>query len=109
MFKQLTDLKTQVMKRMIKPSYVIDLGHDGDTYLKLSKLYDIIDDLVIEERKKLRAHLEEFTSKKIPATKNWKDNTKTLVNGLIDVEILFLFQLMNHVGRPKLIAVRDPD
>jgi hypothetical protein len=78
-----------VAKKIIKPSHILDLGHNGNTYLKVSRLFDIIDYLVGEERKKLRAHLEEFTDKKIPVTKNWKDNTMALVNVLIDVEVVF--------------------
>jgi hypothetical protein len=74
---------------MIKPSHVIDLGHGGHIYLKISKSYNIIDDLIGNKRKKLRAHLEEFTGKKILNTKNWKDNTKALVNALIEVEVVF--------------------
>jgi hypothetical protein len=37
-------------------------------YLKVSKLYDIIDDLIVKERKKLRTHLKLLlkTGKKIP-------------------------------------------
>jgi hypothetical protein len=73
--KNLVELKTMVMKKLIKPSYVIDLGHNGGIYLKVSKLYDIIDDLIGEERKKLRADLETYTNKKIPVIKIWKGNT----------------------------------
>jgi hypothetical protein len=43
-------------------------------------VYDIIDDLVTDERKKLREHLETHVNKKIPLTAN-------IVKILIDVEI----------------------
>jgi hypothetical protein len=65
------------------------MGHDGETYLKVAKVYDIIDDLIYEERKKLRAYLETQINKKIPATKNWKDNTANIVKVLIDLEVEF--------------------
>jgi hypothetical protein len=66
------------------------LGHNPVTYLKVSKVFDIIDDLVLEERNRLRTHLETYINKNIPViNKKWKENTVAIVKVLIDLEVDF--------------------
>jgi hypothetical protein len=45
--------------------------------------------LELEERKKLRAHLEALTNKKFPFTIYWKGNTENMLKTLIDLEVEF--------------------
>jgi hypothetical protein len=86
----LVDLKLLISRKTLKPSTVTDLGHDPVIYLKVSKVFDIIDDLVLEERNRLRTHLENYTNKKIPViNKKWKENTVAVVKVLIDLEVDF--------------------
>ena len=86
----LVDLKLLISRKTLRPSAVTDLGHNSVTYLKISKVFDIIDDLVLEERNRLRTHLETQLNKKIPVNnKKWKENTVVIVKVLIDLEVDF--------------------
>jgi hypothetical protein len=86
--KNLVNLKLLISRKTLGPSAITNLKHNPVTYLKNSKMFDIIDDLVLEERNRLRAHLETHINKKIPVNnKKWKENTLTLVKILIHLEV----------------------
>jgi hypothetical protein len=74
-------------KKLLVESYVLDLGSYADAFQKISVIYEIIDNLDSEERKKLRAHLETLTNKKIPFVKFWKGNTENILRTLIDLDV----------------------
>jgi hypothetical protein len=61
--KNLVDLKLQISRNYSKPTAVTDLKHNPVTYLKISKIFNIINDLVLEERNRLRTHLEAHINK----------------------------------------------
>jgi hypothetical protein len=54
--KKLVDSKTLFDKKLLGESYVLDFGSDTDVFQKITVIYDIIDNLDAEERKKLRTH-----------------------------------------------------
>jgi hypothetical protein len=63
--KELVDLKTQVAQKKIKAADVLNQGYDGETYLKVSKFYEIIDNLIVNERKQLKPHLKSLINQKL--------------------------------------------
>jgi hypothetical protein len=86
--ENLVDLKLQISRSYLKSTAVTDLKHDPVIYLKVSKVFDIIDDLVLEERNRLKTHLETYINKKIPVcNKKWKENTATPVKISIHLEV----------------------
>jgi hypothetical protein len=88
--KNIVDLKLLISRKILGPSAVSDMNQDPVAYLKVSKVFDIIDDLVLEERNRLRSHLETHLNKKIPViNKKWKENTVAIVKVLIDLEVDF--------------------
>jgi hypothetical protein len=88
--KNLVDLKILISRKILSFFVVTDLNQDAVAYLKVSKVFDIIEDLVFEERNKLRIYLETYTNKKIPVVnKKWKENTVVIVKVLIDLEVDF--------------------
>jgi hypothetical protein len=49
--KKLVDSKSLFDKKILKETFILNLGHDADAFQKISVLYDIINNLNLEEKK----------------------------------------------------------
>jgi hypothetical protein len=85
--KAFVDVKLQVVNKKAK---LADLQGVGDDlrYKSVTRLFNILDKLSTEERKKLRDYLEKSLGQVIPITKR-HESTGALVKALIDMRVMF--------------------
>jgi hypothetical protein len=60
-----------------------------DDYWKITKLYIILDNLDLKDRKKLRENLVIYTNKQLIFSSNWNNNTAKLMKFMIDNALMF--------------------
>jgi hypothetical protein len=87
--KNIVDLVTEgFAQKKLKPENFLENDMVLYSNEKITYLFKIINDLSVEERKKLRTHLENLTQTSIPITK-WYTSTGAIVKVLIYLEIEF--------------------
>jgi hypothetical protein len=88
--KTYVGIKVKLIDKTLKPADVQPDILEDPRYQGVSHVFDILDDLKVPERTKLRELLGKVLKQSTPIVKSkWAESTGEIVKGLIDMEVMF--------------------